>query len=204
MKDLVVLVADKNTEYTTRGLLARPESLSIRSITYDIFVHPRRDPGCLNEAHDLLRPWAKNYRYALVMFDHEGCGQEKRSPDTLANKMRERLRENGWSKRAEVVVLSPELEVWVWSQSVHVAACLGWNDMTSLREWLATNGCWPPKTAKPPRPKEAMQAALRQARIPRSSVIYLALAEKVGLRGHDEPAFLRFTRALRGWFPPKS
>ena len=204
MKDLVVLVADKNTEYTTRGLLARPESLSIRSITYDIFVHPRRDPGCLNEAHDLLRPWAKNYRYALVMFDHEGCGQEKQSPDTLANEMRERLGKNGWSKRAEVVVLSPELEVWVWSQSVHVAACLGWDDMTSLREWLATNGYWPPKTAKPPRPKEAMEAALRQARIPRSSVIYLALAEKVGLRGHDEPAFLRFTRALWGWFPPKS
>ena len=53
--------------------------------------------------------------------------------------------------------------------------------------------CWP---TTPPRPKEAMEAALRQVRKPRSSAIYLELAQRVSLRGHTEPAFQRFVHPL--------
>lgn len=121
MKDVVVLVPDKNTEYTVRGLLDRHQSLRIRPLSRDVFVHPHRDPGCLNEAHDFLRPFAAEYHHALVMFDHEGCGQEMEVPDSLAEQVRELLRRNGWMDRADVVVLAPELEAWVWSSSPHVA-----------------------------------------------------------------------------------
>jgi len=37
MKDLVILVADKNMEYSVKGILSRPQALSIRQITFDIF-----------------------------------------------------------------------------------------------------------------------------------------------------------------------
>ena len=54
--------------------------------------------------------------------------------------------------------------------------------------------------AKPADPKEATEAALCQVRKPRSSAIYLELAEKVSLQGHSDLAFLRSTRALWKWF----
>jgi hypothetical protein len=201
MRDLVALVADKNTEYAVRGSLERSMSLGIRPVVYDLFIHPRRDPGCLNEAHDFLRPMAVGYTHALVLFDREGCGREQELPDVLADGVRERLARNGWSARAEVVVLDPELEVWVWCDSPHVAACLGWaNRQPALRDWLVANSHWPSNASKPPRPKEAMEAALRQVRKPRSSAIYLELAQRVSLQGHAEPAFQRFVRALQRWF----
>ena len=94
MKDLVTLVADKNMEYALRGLLERATALEIRDITYDAFVHPRRDPGCLNEAHDFLRPLHTVYRHALVVFDHQGCGREGDAPECVANEVRLRLERN--------------------------------------------------------------------------------------------------------------
>jgi hypothetical protein len=200
-RDLIVLVADKNMEATLVGLLKRPQSLGIAPVTYDLFVHPHRDPGCLNEADDFLSSLAGAYRYALVVFDHQGCGREGVPPDQLAEELKARLVRKGWRERAEVVVLAPELEVWAWSDSLHVPRCLGWADRSpSLREWLATTGRWPIAEAKPRRPKEALEAALREVRKPRSSAIYLELARTVSLQGHDEPAFLRLTQALRRWF----
>ncbi|MCX7853525.1 MAG: hypothetical protein N2383_12160 [Caldilineales bacterium] len=201
MKDLVVLVADKCMEHVLEGLLERPHSLGIRPITHDVLIHPRRDPGCFNEAHHFLRPFSHKYAYALVMFDHEGCGREHQPSDVVANEVKLRLEQNGWSGRADAVVLSPELEVWVWSDSPHVPACLGWAERhPSLRQWLAANSYWPSNAHKPPRPKEAMEAALRYVRKPYSAAIYLELATKVPLQGHSEPAFLRFTGALQRWF----
>jgi hypothetical protein len=46
-KDLVVLAADKNTEFTVRGLLdSRTAALGIRRVVFDVYPHPERDPGC--------------------------------------------------------------------------------------------------------------------------------------------------------------
>ena len=201
MKDLIVLTADKNAEFAVRGLLARSDDLGIRSLSYDVYVHPRRDPGCLNDAQDFLRPFLGDYRHALVLFDHSGCGHEGESPQSIAHDVERKLAANGWSNRAAVVVLFPELEVWVWSNSPHVAACLGWGERhPPLRQWLAERGHWPPDRPKPPDPKSAMEATLREVRKPRSSSIYRDLAERVPLRGHTEPAFVRLTSILRQWF----
>lgn len=203
MTDLVVLVADKNMYHAVSGVLGRPQALGIRRVSWDLFVHPRRDPGCLNEAHEFLHQFVGEYGHVLVMFDQEGCGRNQLPAEGLADEVKQRLELNGWSDRVEVVVFAPELEVWVWSNSPHVAACLGWaGRQPSLREWLATISYWPLDEPKPPRPKEAMEAALREVRKPRSSAIYLELAERVSLQGHAEPAFLRFTQALQRWFSP--
>ena len=202
MKDLVVLAADKNIEYALKGLLSRPHALGIRPVSYDSFVHPRRDPGCLNEAHDFMRPLAGEYEHGLVMFDHQGCGREQEHVEALTREVKGHLRRNGWGDRAEVVILAPELEQWVWSPSPHVENCLGWAGHTPLlREWLAAEGHWDAESLKPDDPKAAMEAALREVRKPRSSAIYLELAQTVSLQGHDEPAYRRLTGALREWFP---
>ena len=53
-KDLILLVADKNMEASLKGLLTRFRSLKLRQVTFDLYVHPERDPGCLLRAHDFL------------------------------------------------------------------------------------------------------------------------------------------------------
>jgi hypothetical protein len=53
---------------------------------------------------------------------------------------------------------------------------------------------------KPARPKEALEAALRVVRVPRSSAIYKALAEKVSLSRCTDPAFLKLKTVLQQWF----
>ena len=202
MNDLLVLVPDRNTEQAITGLLARPAALGIRQILHQILVHPGRDPGCAHRAHEFLRSFNRLAQHAMVVFDHAGCGVEQTPAHELAEAVRERLERNGWAGRAEVVVLSPELEVWVWSRSPHVEACLGWTNHTpNLMSWLRENGHWPEDAPKPPRPKEALEAALYHVRRPRSAAIYGELARRVSLRGHTEPAFVRFVSTLRRWFP---
>jgi hypothetical protein len=203
MKDLIFLVADKDMEHTVNGLLSRPKALGIRSgVAWDIHVHPRRDPGCLNEAHDFLRLFPAQFCHAIVMFDRAGCGREQTSCSQLSSIVLGRLAANGWGDRAQVIVLDPELEVWVWSRSPHVVCCLGWEGHASaLRQWLAEQGLWPEAAPKPPKPKEAMLAALRHQQRPYSSAIYEELARKVSLEGHSEPAFASFLETLRTWFP---
>src|SRR6266542_2862642 len=112
MKDLVCLAADKNIEAAVRGLLARPEALDIRDVTYDVFVHPRRDPGCYHEAHVFLRAFRRDYAHALVVFDRAWEGAPAQEAALLEGAVRERLGTDDW---ADVVVIDPELEVWVWS-----------------------------------------------------------------------------------------
>jgi len=96
MKDLVVLVADKNMEAAVKTLIEkRHESLGIRQVQADVFVHPRRDPGVFHEAHIFLQPFRGEYRYALVMFDREGCGQENKPAQQVEQEVKQRLEQSG-------------------------------------------------------------------------------------------------------------
>jgi hypothetical protein len=200
-KDLVALTADANMAQAMSGLLARSASLEIRPLTFDVLVHPQRDPGCLRRAGDILRPLVHLYDHAMVLFDHEGCGQENVAAIELANRLRNELENMGWRDSAEAIVFEPELEQWVWTNSPHVARVLGWaNREPDLRAWLHDHGHWPDEAPKPPRPKEAMEAALFFARIPRSSALYRELANNVSLQSRSDPWFLRFSGTLRRWF----
>ena len=89
--DLVLLVADKNIEHSIAGLLTRPAALGIRVVEGRTFVHPRRDPGCLREEQDFLRPFHGNYAHGLVVFDRCGCGREHLSAEALATDVEQRL-----------------------------------------------------------------------------------------------------------------
>ena len=137
VRDLVCLVADRNMQQSTRGILGRWRALGIREPFHEILVHPQHDPGCLHDAVDFLRPFSRRYEHALVLFDHEGCGKEDTPRQDLENELEGALAQAGWTDRAAVVVIEPELEAWVWSESPHVAKSLGWKDtMETLHAWL--------------------------------------------------------------------
>lgn len=209
MKNLVLLVPDKNIEHTIKGVLTRHQALGIRQLVYqrdfDCFVHPEHDPGCLRTSESFLRPFANQYEHALVLFDREGCGKDQLPREIIEQEVETRLSQSGWDGRANVIVLDPEIEIWVWSDSPHVNKVLGWEGkQPDLRTWLANQSFLAPGQLKPERPKEAMETALRQSGKSRSSALYFQLAEKVSLNRCVDPAFLKLKNTLQQWFATNS
>ena len=201
-KDLVVLAADKDMEQTLQGLLARPPALDIRPIAFDIFVHPEHDPACARRGVSFLSRFARTYDHGLLLFDHEGSGREGVSRLEIQNDLNREFAGSGWEERARAIVVSPELEAWVWSPSPHVDEVAGWrNRQPALRDWLIEIGRLREGDVKPRQPKEAFQAALRAASVARSSSLYRSLAEKVSLRSCEDASFQELRSTLREWFP---
>lgn len=203
MKDLVAVVADNDMQQALRGMLERPQALGIRQVEVDIFSHPQHDPACAQRGVEFISNFSEQYHYGLLMFDHEGSGREQTQPQALAKAINEDFSRSVWGGRAKAIVLVPELEVWVWSDSPHVSSVVGWEGRDSqFRSWLIEQGYLQEGEVKPARPKEAFVAALRQSRMPRSSSLYLELARKVSLARCSDVAFLEFKRILQDWFPP--
>jgi hypothetical protein len=201
-RDLVVLVADKDMEQAMRRLLQRPASLGISAPKHEVYTHPMRDNGCRTASHELLRPLASQYQFALVMFDHEGSGGEKIEREQLEQQVERHLEANGWSRRCSALVLDPELEIWMWTDSSELDQVIGWaNRQPSVREWLRTRGFILNDDGKPKRPKEALREALRYVRKPPSASLFALLAARARLERCTDPAFLKLKATLRRWFP---
>jgi hypothetical protein len=201
MIDLVLLAADKNIEAGIDAILRRYHSLGCRNINFKSFVHPHRDPGCYGRAAQFLQGFTTQFAHALVVFDLEGSGSSLSRTATEAE-VESRLLAAGWNDdRAACVVVEPEIENWVWSDSPRVPELLGWDDNDDLRTALETAGRWPLSDAKPPRPKETLEFVLRILRRPRSSAIYAALGTAVGLNRCSDPAFAKLRGVTARWFP---
>ena len=205
MKDLVILAADKDLEFALKGLLARPEALGIRPVeaNTDIFVEPEHDPACARCGVDSLANYAGQYRFGLLIFDHEGSGRETTTPQELQETLDLTFASSEWGNRGRAIVLVPELEAWIWSDSPQIDVVAGWkNRDPGLRPWLIEQGWLQEEMTKPVRPKEAFEAALREARKPRSASLYQQIAETGFLApACTDTAFLEFKGILRNWFP---
>lgn len=157
-EDVVVLVADKNMESAVQGILSRSRSLQLRNVKAEIHVHIERDPGCYHKGHDFLRPFTQQFSYAMILFDRVGSGQETKDREELEKELEERLEDTGWAGRSAAVVIDPELENWVWSDSPQVDRVLGWEDShPSLRSSLLAQGWLITASEKPQLPKEAFR-----------------------------------------------
>lgn len=200
-KDLVVLVADVQQEKTLETLFReRYQALGIRSFTFDIYRHPRKDAGVYHEAADFLRTYQPpQYLHALVLLDQAWDGR----PGDAAAIQRDlltRLHQTTWqADNSEVIVFEPELEVWVWVDSPHVAGVLrmDWNEIHALAQ---NQGYWVVGQSKPHQPKELLEDILARQRRPRSAAIFQALAQQVSLARCQDPAFLLLRRTLQQWF----
>jgi hypothetical protein len=201
MKDLVILVADKNMEYAMRGGLSRNRSLKIRQIEPDIKVHPNRDGGVRTTGSQLLRSYAKTHQHALLLMDFEGCGVEAEGVDTIERGLDERLAQN-WGDRAKAIVIAPELEVWMWGGDNSIEQKIGWNQDVHIRDWLRTKGYVLSSSGKPERPKEAFELVLRVCKQPRSSDWYETVAKSISMEKCADAKFAQLRDILQRWFPP--
>ena len=199
-KDLVVLVADSHQEKTVATLLTeRYPSLGIRDINSDIHTHPNRDPGVFHEAGDFLSIFAQQYQHALVLIDAEWDGSPGNAEEIEA-KIQDDLNRSGWEGRSAVIVIDPELEIWVWSQSRHVPELFGTNWET-IKDLGHRTGYWQAGETKPSRPKDLLDKVLHRTRRRRSAALYRQLAGRVSLETCQDGSFCRFREILQGWFP---
>lgn len=199
-RDLVLVVADKDIEQTMRGLLSRPRALGIRGVDYELLSHPGHDPGCYTSGHALISHLANDFEHALVVFDLDWDGAPSRHPGDLEAAVTNRL-SAAWGERAACVVIAPEIEGWVFSDSPNVDEAMGWADRKPpLREWLATEGYLVGGRTKPSDPKVAFEKALRVSRERASSSLFEKLAKTVSVERCTDPSFKRLLEVLRGWF----
>ena len=200
MKDLVLLMADKNAQFALKGALGRPEALGIRPIEFEFRVHPGRDGGTRKSGPEVLALERRRFRHALLVLDFEGCGTDLPNAKALETQLDGRLSAH-WKEAAKSIVIEPELDVWVWGADNAVEAVIEWPAGKGVREWLREKGFAFEANEKPTRPKEALEAALRIPDLPRSSALYQSIAEKISLRRCGDEAFIRLRKQLIEWFP---
>lgn len=201
MKDLFVLVADKRMEDTLMVVLKRHASIGVRPIDFHIQRMPGHDSDSYWHSRDFLKFQMNSFRYALTIFDYDGCGAEHRmAPEAIELQLNNELAQD-WDARARAIVIVPELEKWIWSHSPHFATSLKWKVELDVWSWIQQNSFTLDSNGKPERPKEALNAALQKAGTPRSVSIYKKIAEKVSLKNCKDAAFNRMPGYLRNWFP---
>lgn len=199
MKDLLCWVPDVDIQAVLQVILEnRRESIQMRPVTFEIFRHKLRDPGLFKEGVSLLDNSKENYRHALIVLD----GAWEGAPQNVQQALDQQLTQAGLQHRAQAVVIDPELEVWVWSQSPHVAKVLGWQGGSeNMRRWLKEQDLWKENDSKPHDPKKALEIVLHSVRKPKSASIYRELAKNVTLKNCKDQSFQRLAKTLREWFP---
>jgi hypothetical protein len=199
MRDLVLIVADKNAQFALQGALQRPEALGIRPVEFDFRVHVGRDGGARRTGPEMLALEHQRFAHGLLVLDFEGSGSDTATALELEEELDGRLRPH-WGDRAKSIVIEPELDIWMWGSSNAIGQTIGWPSTTPLRQWLADRGFVFDSSDKPRRPKEALEAVLRVPRRPRSSALYRQIAGRISLRRCTDPAFLRLRAQLADWF----
>jgi hypothetical protein len=200
MKDLFILVADKNAEFALKGALARPAAMGIRPIKFEIRTHPGRDGGARKTGPELLATQRRHYQHGLLIFDFEGSGTDLADAVALESQLNGRL-DHQWKTDAKAIVIEPELDVWIWGSDNAVEASIEWPVGKGVREWLREKGFMFDANEKPARPKEALEAALRVPDLPRSSALYQHIASRISLPRCKDAAFVRLRHQLLAWFP---
>lgn len=200
MKDLILLVADKNTQFALKGALERPEALGIRPVEFEFRIHSGHDGGIRTTGPEMLTLLHRMFRHGLLVMDYEGCGEEQTNATALEAKLDERLK-TGWQNNAKAIVIEPEVDVWVWGSDNAVQQVIEWPAGQGIRDWLRDRGFSFDCNNKPTRPKEAMEEAMRKTRSPRSSALYQQIAERISVRHCKDNAFARLRTQLISWFP---
>lgn len=200
MRDLVLLVADKNAQFALSGALCRPEALGIRNIEFIFRVHPGRDGGARKSGPEMLNLESRRFRHAVLLFDLEGSGSELSDSLSLEQQLDSRLAAT-WQGRAKAVVIEPEVDIWLWGSDNAMQQVLRWTDPTPIRAWLMERGFDFTVEGKPRRPKEAFEEIVRKCRLPRSSSLYSEITGKLSLQRCTDSAYQRLSAKLREWFP---
>ena len=237
MNPLLFLLADSECNSTLRGFFGRDKfhrSLGCGPIQRsgvsfdpekDIRVHPERDPGVWKDPQTILFAERHSYEKCLIILDEawEGAPPPER---IVADVERLVVNEAKWDRgRFEVILIRPELEVWIWQRNPHVVEAFGYTgtdeqlwaflEQQSLRldsdkrrhRFLPANAlaglppAWPRKDPKPENPKGLVEALSWQCQSGPASGVFNEIGSTISVRGCVDPAFRKLRRTLQEWFP---
>ena len=206
-RELIILVADGTMAAVFRAFFERKFHHAIECApfefdpTNDVFNNPlEKDGGVHRRCHEILRPYLRTHRRAMVILDRHFGGE--RSADEVRAEIEQLLTANGWEGRCVAVVIDPELEVLLWQDNFNVERAL-LHRGDRLRQVLAADGRWPEGVRKPPAPKALMQTLIKKNRAGAPISVYSKIASEVSTAGCVDPAFHGLRDALRSWFPAK-
>ena len=204
-RELLILVADGTMRAVFAAFFERQFHHSFKCAPFDfkprldLFNNPlEKDGGVHLRCHEILRPYLKTHRRALVVLDQQFGGE--RPAEDVRVEIDHRLQSNGWQGRAAAVVIEPELEVLLWQDNVNVERALR-HTGPSLRQLLAQDGRWPVGAPKPSAPKALIQTLIRTNRAGVPMVVYGQIAGAVSTTDCVDPAFHHLRDTLRAWFP---
>ena len=208
MRDLVILTADSTMTHVLRAFFKRQhfeQSLGCGVIDIDpeteiLHIPSFTDGGLHTHAHELLRSYLTSHQHALVLLDKQFGGE--RPAEIVRDDIAGNLRRNGWndeSHKALVIVIDPELEVWLWQDSPNVEHAIG--APIGLRDRLKEQGDWPEAHPKPLKPKETLQSQIKANRAGPPTQAYCRIASTVSPKRCQDPSFQDFRDQLRAWFP---
>lgn len=199
-----MLVADVAIRQAILGLLEVPKRVGMRPISYEIDVHPDRDPGCRTSSAAMLRQRLRRFRKALVVLDRHGSGREAASRLEIQGEIELDLARNGWKERSKAIAIDPELESWLWAGGAAAREALDWRgSYGELRKWLHSKKLWAGDRAKPADPKKAAEAVLRRYGNPRSARRFRGLGKMARMGECQDAAFLELRDTLQDWFPAR-
>lgn len=200
MIDLLLYCADSDMRFSLDTILTnRRESLNIKHIKYKIIVDQLHDSSIVKKDSNYfsLLKNQTNAQKLLVILDNEWDG----SPGK--NKIKDRILSNLqlsiWQKGDyEVIVIDPELEIWVWSnyQSFANSINRGINIVENTARRLGWDG-----VNKPKNPKFVYEELLRSLDISKSSSVFTDIAQFISLNRCSDESFQLFKNTLKSWFP---
>lgn len=209
MKDLLFYVADGNMEQAIRGFMER-DALQQRVGCGPIDFDARRDikvakgqadPGIYTRGDELLRPFHGEYRHVALIVDEEWDGSP--GAETIRERLAQHLAAAGWEETGLPLVVCPEADVWLWTDTDHTARALGWANWLELSRALVVADWLVEGSVKPARPKEAAEWALFEGPqdIKRSSALYRRITSKVSANRCTADSVHTLLATLRAWFP---
>lgn len=205
MEELIILVADKDTEQLLLGLLPKiikTEQLS--NFNFRIFKHPQRDGGVRTDAVNFVRTYLSETTKLFIVFDYEGSGEHSLDAQGLETKIENELIANGWQQdNVCVCIIDPELENWVWvsENAMNEHLNLEWKETQTIKNWLEQQN--PAfiynSNNKPTCPKEAFEKLLEHQDITWSSSVFKKVAN-CSYKNCQDRAFLKMLNQLKIWF----
>jgi hypothetical protein len=205
MKDLFLLTADADALAFMKSLLARHQALGISCITYELMRHPMRDSGVIKDGPETARLYRGKFQRAILLWDHQGSGQERSSPEDASQRVQTRLDSVSWQSKSGAVVIVPELEEWLWHSYESISQYFNL-ELSRLTDWIGQYAARKRMAAELPMrktPKELFEYVciekLKRTISPRD---FEEIGKMVNIGALQESnSFSRVVRFLREWFP---
>jgi hypothetical protein len=209
MRDCMFYVADLNMAEAFKGFLQRDKfQLSLRcgAFEFDALQDLARakgktDGGLWRHAGSLLKGYLQTHRRLVVCLDCDFGGSPGQAQ--IKADITRQLLAVGWQQQNFLVLaIDPELEQWIWQDSIHIEHTLKHQSPPKLRDALAASKHWPVGQNKPTNPKEVLEMLVDQnLQGDRSSSLYAKITSKVSPTRCTDPEFQALRKQLQVWFP---